>query len=70
MIGRVPVSLSNNGLVNAALAAQDAIDALDALALDGTDWRYQFEFSPTINSTRGLVNQSARHRMSISCDGR
>ncbi len=51
MIGRVPVSLSNNGLVNAALAAQDAIDALDALALDGTDWRYQFVFSPTTQST-------------------
>ena len=48
MIGRVPVSLSNNGLVTVALAAQDAIDAL---ALDGTDWRYQFEFSPTTQST-------------------
>ena len=65
MIGRVPVSLSNNGLVSAALAAQDAIDAI---ALDGTDWRYQFVFSPTTQSTDHSRGGGGRGGRSFGAD--
>jgi hypothetical protein len=42
MIGRVPINVTNSGLVADAAAVQDA---LDALTHDGSDWRYQFEYT-------------------------
>lgn len=42
MIGRIPISVTNNGLVADAGAAGDAVAAL---GMDATDWAYQFEYT-------------------------
>jgi hypothetical protein len=44
MIGRIPITVTNGGLVSDAAAAQDA---LDALAQDPSDWRFAFEYEAT-----------------------
>lgn len=43
MVGTIPINVTNNGLVSDA----DAVEAaMDALARDASDWRYQFQFTP------------------------
>jgi hypothetical protein len=52
MIGRIPITVTNDGLVSETAAAQDA---LNALAQDPSDWRFVFEYeAATQLATIGL----------------
>lgn len=65
MLGRKPVSITNNGLIS-SVAARDAAAA--ALALDNGDWVYEFEYSSSTLNNEAAQATEERLELRVSDD--
>jgi hypothetical protein len=62
MIGTRPISVSNQGLVNAGAASAQA--ALDAVATDGDDWEFTLVFSSS--TQQSIIANSVNNRLELA----